>query len=99
MERGLLAWACQCIWCRTAVHCTSTHNKTHLFHNANSIHTTRSQQYFQHRAMRKWLFNNVVLQSYSTIGRKLPLAILVGTLDRGVDRVNKIGSGQRAKPN
>jgi hypothetical protein len=31
------------LWCRTAVDCTSTHNKTHLFHNANSIHTTRSQ--------------------------------------------------------
>ena len=39
------------------------------------------------------------LQSYSTIGRELPLTILVGTLDRGVDRENKIGSGQRAKPN
>ena len=36
-------------------------------------------------------------QSSSTIGRKLPLAILVGTVDssRGVDQVNKIGS--RAK--
>jgi hypothetical protein len=38
-------------------------------------------------------------QSYSTIGRELPLTILVGALDRGVDWVNKIGSGQRAKPN